>query len=333
MNREKNEILNELIESSGFNGVCLIAEEGEIIYANAHGMANFEHQVPNTLQTKFRIASITKQFTAAAILQLVEQQKLTVSDPVSKYIPDYPHGSIITIHHLLTHTSGIPNFNLDDDFYHVFHSENYQEALIDLFKHQPLQFDPGSNFAYSVSGFLILGYIIEKVSNQRYLEYLKEHIFYPLQMNDSGYDYYQELVIGRANGYSKIGDILENAEFIDMRIAGAGGGLYSTVLDLLKWNNGLFGSTIISKESLELMLSKHVILSDHDSSGYGMFRSESVINDKQRTMFYHSGGGIGVRSFNMYFMEDQMQVILITNVNDKDTFESVRSLISEIIFN
>ena len=174
MYRDAVKDIENAIRTNKFNGAIRIEYNSEAILSEGYGFANFEHDVLNTPSTKFRIASITKPFTAAAILQLYDKKLLKLDDTIDKYIPDYPRGRDITIHHILTHTSGINDFSLEHDFYDVLHADSMQEALIDLFKYKPLQFEPGKKFSYSISGFLILGYIIEFISKVNYEDYLKE---------------------------------------------------------------------------------------------------------------------------------------------------------------
>lgn len=323
--------LKKIISNSNFNGVIRIEYNSEPIISEGYGYANFEHNVHNKPNTKFRIASITKQFTAAAILQMHDKNLLKLEDTINTYIPDYPNGSQITVHHLLTHSSGISNFELEYDFYNVLHADSFQDALIDLFKYKPLQFEPGSQFSYSISGFLILGYIIELVSKMKYEDYLKEYIFKPLGMHNSGFDHYRDIIKNRASCYEMKDNIIENAETFDMRIAGAGGGLYSTVEDLSIFNHALKSGGIISKKSTELMFNNQLKISDGVYCGYGIILQHTEYFGELRRMNYHPGGGIGVRSFNAYYPDDNIDITAISNVNDKETFNNVINEIESLL--
>ena len=172
-----------------FNGSVLVAKDGEILFAKGYGLANAEHQVPNTPETKFRLGSITKQFTAMAILILQEQSKLKVEDPIGKYLADAPKAwEGVTIHHLLTHTSGVPSYTDDPSYGKKMTQPETVKSMIARFKDKPLEFEPGEKFHYSNSGYFLLGAIIEKVSGKSYEAFLKEAIFDPLGMTDTGYD-------------------------------------------------------------------------------------------------------------------------------------------------
>ncbi|HAQ56686.1 MAG TPA: hypothetical protein DCR44_04740 [Acholeplasmatales bacterium] len=166
MDQNRIDQIDRMLLDKKFNGAVLIAHQADFRWSKGYGYADFELDVLNTAQTKFRIASITKTFTAAAILQLLEKGLLRLEDTLDRFFPDYPHGEQITIYHLLTHTSGISNFRLDADFYEVVHAPSFSEKLIGMFKDEPLQFRPGTSYAYSVSGYFLLGTIIERLTEQ-----------------------------------------------------------------------------------------------------------------------------------------------------------------------
>lgn len=328
---EKAKKVKDFIMDSSFNGVVAIEYDGNVLLSEAFGKANFEHNVPNTTTTRFRIASITKQFTATAILQLVDEGLLDLTDTIDQYLPNFPNGDRISIHQLLTHTSGINNFALEMDFYDVLHAESVQDALIDLFKTEPLQFEPGTQFAYSISGFLVLGKIIEVVTGLSYEDYVSQYIFEPLGMEDSGFDHWQQIVAGRANPYEIRDDKIVNADFIDMRIAGAGGGLYSTIEDLQRFNRSLKAGSIISPNAVDLMFGNQFEIAEGTSSGYGIFLQYDEHYGKKRHRQYHAGGGLGVRSMNIYLPDDLLTITVITNVNDRDTFGTITSGVERIL--
>jgi CubicO group peptidase (beta-lactamase class C family) len=225
---------------ANFNGAVLVAKEGELLLAKGYGLANAEFDVPNTPETKFRLGSITKMFTAAAILILQDRGKLKVDEPVGKYLSDAPKAwEKVTLHHLLTHTSGVPSYT-DDPAYgkSMTHPETV-ESMIARFKAKPLQFEPGSKFHYSNSGYFLLGAVIEKVSGTTYEAFLKDAIFEPLDMTATGYDHPMTVLSKRASGYNRVGNLLMNAPYLDMNQPYAAGSLYSTVGDLLKWDRAL----------------------------------------------------------------------------------------------
>ena len=216
-----------------------------------YGMANLEHDVPNTPQTKFRLGSITKQFTAMAILILQERGKLKVEDKVKKYLPDAPKAwDEITIHHLLTHTSGIPNYTAYPEFLKTLPVRVTLKELIAKFKDKPLDFKPGEKFRYSNSGYVVLGQIIEKVSGKNYASFLKEAIFDPLGDERHGLrQRHAPILKHRASGYTRrLGIVLTNCDYLDMSIPHAAGALYSTVEDLLKWDQALYSGEARAQE-------------------------------------------------------------------------------------
>jgi CubicO group peptidase (beta-lactamase class C family) len=205
----------------------LVAQNGTILLAKGYGYANIEHRVPNTPQTRFRLASVTKSVTAAAILHLLDAGKLSLDDRVAKYLPDMPHADQITIRHLLTHTSGLQTAEKD-----------------------PLEFTPGEHLNYSNTGYQVLGRIIEKVAGLSYEDYLRAGVFGPLGMQDSGADHYAPISLNRASGYDRDGrDGYVNAWPGDMGEAFSAGGLYSTVEDLYRFDQALINGKLLKPET------------------------------------------------------------------------------------
>src|SRR5262249_31311506 len=204
--------------------------------------------------TKFRIGSVSKQFTAMAILMLEKQGKLKVGDPISKHLADAPETwKEVTIHHLLSHTGGIPEHTGTPGFREVRTQPTPLPRVTALYKHKPLDFKPGEKFKYSNSGYILLGQIIEKVSGESYEEFLRAHIFTPLQMNDSRNDHYRMVLKDRATGYARDGDTLVHAPYLDMSMPYSAGALYSTVEDLQRWDQALHSEKLVPKAILERM--------------------------------------------------------------------------------
>lgn len=328
---DKLKRIDFFLTDCAFNGAVSITHEMETLFVKGYGKANYEHDVPIKSDTVFRIASITKQFTAAAILKLHEQKALSVEDTLDNFIKNFPNGDQITIHQILTHTSGISNFELEQDFYEVLKAQNVQEALIDLFKDKPLLFKPGSQFAYSVSGFILLGYIIEQLSGLSYEAFLKREIFDPLNLKNTGFDHYQAIIKNRASAYDRNDGVLKNAEFIDMRIAGAGGGLYATIDDLNVFNKALRSGTIIGSQNVEMMFDKQFKIADGVYSGYGVFIEEADVDGQVIWKHYHAGGGNGVRSLNMFYPNINLGFVVLSNVNDKTVFSQVINQIEALL--
>src|SRR5690242_2552197 len=223
-----DERLNALVKANQFSGAVLIARDGRVLVSKGYGMANLETETPNTPQTIFRLGSITKQFTATAIMMLQEQGKLSVQDSICKYVTDCPAAwQPITLHHLLSHTGGVPNFTSFPDYLKTMALPTTVEALIARFKDKPLDFQPGEKWSYSNSGYVLLGHVIEKVSGQSYEAFLQERIFAPLGMKNTGYDHNADVLPHRAAGYMPRGDKVVNARYLDMTIPFSAGGLYS----------------------------------------------------------------------------------------------------------
>jgi CubicO group peptidase (beta-lactamase class C family) len=226
--------VNGLVDDGTFSGSVLVAQNGEVVLTEGYGLADREQNRPNTPQTKFRLASITKQFTAMAVLILQEQGKLHVQDPICQYLSLCPAAwEAITIHHLLTHTSGIPSFTSFPDYVTSRATPSSPGQTFGRFKDMPLDFQPGEKWSYSNSGYIVLGLIIEQASGKSYEEFLHHNIFVPLQMNNSGYDHNDgSLAIGYSGGIGQ----WRTAPYIDMSIPYAAGGLYATVEDMYRWD-------------------------------------------------------------------------------------------------
>jgi len=293
-------------KQNDFMGSVLVAKGGKVLLKKGYGMANVELDVPNEPNTKFRLGSITKQFTATAILQLAAQGKLHVEDPVSKYIENSPASwKDITIHHLLTHTSGIPNFTSFPEYEKTQREPVTPVQLVARFKDRPLDFAPGSKFKYSNSGYEVLGVIIEKVSGEKYEDYLKKHIFDPLDMNDSGYDHDTQIIKHRAAGYEKSKDgKLRNADYIDMSIPYSAGSLYSTVEDLYRWDRALYTDKILNAEWKKKMFTPFL-----DNYAYGWI----VRGTGADQIIAHNGGVNGFRTAINRFPATDACVIILTN--------------------
>jgi len=312
-----DKLISAYTEYGKFNGSVLIAEKGNVIYKKGFGMADMEWNIPNQPDTKHRLGSITKQFTAMLIMQLVEQGKLKLDVPISTYLPDYPkkNGDVITIHHLLTHSSGIPNMTSFPGFLKNVSRNAYSPMqLVNISADSTLQFKPGERFAYSNSGYLLLGYIMEKVTGRSYEQLLQENIFTPLKMNNTGYDHHESLLKNRARGYEKNGRRYVNADFIDMSVPYAAGALFSTVEDLYLWNQALYGNQLLRKENMALLFTKH-ISSGGDHYGYGWSIGETPLgNTAERIETIGHGGGInGFNTQLTRILSDKSFIVLLNN--------------------
>lgn len=332
MIKDKIEQYLETLEQP-FSGSVLVHAKGETIFARGYGYANYELDTQNTLMTKYRIGSVTKQFTAVCILILNEQGLIKLGDTVSQYLPDYPDGEKVTIHHLLTHTSGIFNYtNIPEFMTRTMRTHYSTQELIRIFEDIPYEFEPGTAYSYSNSGYHILGYIIEQVTDMSYGEFVQENIFDVLSMNHSGYDSQKKIVKNRASGYI-INEALkiENCPFIDMHIPHAAGGLYSTVEDLLIWNTAIHNQTFLSRESYNHLTTPHVKKKEGGHYCYGINLYNDDIGDKKIREYSHGGGIPGFFAANRCYVDHDVQLIAITNINDPKFTNHVDKL-AEIIF-
>jgi len=310
---------------TGFMGSVLVAKGGAVLFEKSYGMADLEWDVPNTPDAKFRLGSITKQFTATAILQLQEHGKLSVDDPITKYVDGAPEAwKGISIHHLLTHTSGIPSYTEFPDFA----KPKFMRVplapleIVMLSKDKPLEFQPGEKWKYDNTGYVLLGYIIEKVSGENYSEYLKKHVFEPLDMKDSGYDWSRTVLQQRASGYHWGGASYLNAEYLDMSLPHAAGSLYSTVRDLYRWDRSLYTEKVLSKKSLDRMFTP--VKNDY---AYGWF----VTRSKDRTRVTHGGGINGFATIITRYPDQQAVVIVLSNVENGDS-GGIATRLANILF-
>jgi CubicO group peptidase (beta-lactamase class C family) len=301
------QVTQSYVSAGTFMGTVLVARDGAVVVDKAYGMANVEWDVPNTTATKFRLGSVTKQFTAAAILLLEERGKLKLDDRVKSYLPDSPMAwDRITIFNLLTHTAGIPNFTASPDYNTIKLSARSADAAVTSFRDRPLDFGPGEQMSYSNSGYLVLGAIIEKVSGQSYEKFVTDQLFAPAGMTDSGYDSNSAIIKRRANGYLRTPAGVSNAGYLHMSIPHAAGALYSTTHDLLKWEQALFANRIVSKASLDRMITPF-------KNDYALGLTSTVVNG--RRVIAHGGGIDGFNTYLAYYPESRTTVIVLSNVN------------------
>ncbi|HEX8634522.1 MAG TPA: serine hydrolase [Pyrinomonadaceae bacterium] len=316
-----------------FNGAALVAENGKVIYKKGVGLANMEWNVPNEADTKFRLGSITKQFTAALILQLVEQGKLKLDGKLSEYLPDYRKdvGDKVTIHHLLTHTSGIPSYTSLPKFLEDASRNPYAVAeFVKKYASGDLEFEPGARFRYNNSGYFLLGAIIEKLHGKSYEQVVKEHIFDPLGMKNSGYDHHGTLLSKRASGYQKTPTGYINAPYLDMSIPYAAGSLYSTVEDLYLWDQALYADKVVSAKSKEVMYKPFL-----DNYAYGwniskvtLAQSKEVVNSVA-----HSGGIHGFSTLLTRYPEQKHLIVLLDNTSQGGNLGRINRDLTNILYN
>lgn len=300
-----------------FNGTVLVAEHGKITYMKGFGSANMEWDIPNQPDTKFRLGSITKQFTSMLILQLVQQGKLKLDAKITEYLPEYPKktGDKITIHHLLTHTSGIPGYTEFPGFFrHLSRNPSAPEDFVKFFADSSLLFEPGAKFSYSNSGYFLLGVIIEKITGKPYEEVLRQNILSPLNMNSTGYDHHSPLLKKRASGYEKDGATYVNAPYLDMSLPYSAGALYSTVEDLYLWDQALYSDKLLPEKMRDLLFARHTPARG-SSYGYGWFLGKAPIGrTSDSAMVIEHGGGInGFNTLISRIPSEHHLIVLLNN--------------------
>ena len=295
-----------------FSGTVLIGIDGRIAFEKGYGLANAEWNIPNGPATKFRIASLTKQFTGACILLLQERGQLDVQDKISKYVSGLPESwQSITLHQLLTHTSGIPNYA---EMPRVEQELNRTGAtpreMVELAATKPLEFKPGTQLHYSNTGYVLLGMVIERISGMSYREFLQKNIFTPLGMRNSGYDNQTMILSNRASGYMVGNAGLTNADFIDMSIPFAAGSVYSTVEDLYLWNEALASpGKLLTARSLDQMFAVYPETTAYGGQNYGY--GVVITHRFGRLLYYHGGGVKGFdSSIQRYPAERSCSVVL-----------------------
>ncbi len=322
-----DEYLRAQMKVNHFSGAVLIASEGKTLFAKGYGLANAEWNIPNSPQTKFRLGSITKQFTSMAVMQLQQQGKLSVQDPICKYFQDCPKAwQSVTIHNLLTHTSGIPSYTDSPDYRKKMMVPASKDEMISRFHDLPLQFDPGERYRYSNSGYFLLGIIIEKASGKSYEDVLINQIFEPLGMKDTGYDHSEMILPSRASGYSLRSGHLSNAAYLDMNQPFSAGSLYSTVGDLLIWDQALYTEKLLPQKALDTVFTP--VKGDY---AYGwMVRAPSTASSN-RKMIGHGGGINGFSTFISRFVADKATVVVLSNLESANS-SRIASDLAAILF-
>ena len=300
-------LVESYVRSDLFSGSVLVAHDGQPLFRKSFGLADREWDIPNTPDTRFRIGSVTKQFTAAAILQLAERGKLKLDDPISEYYSDAPSAwQKITIRHLLTHASGIPSYTALPDFADKLSKfDRTPQEIIQLTQGLPLEFEPGTAFAYDNTGYILLGYVIEKVSGQSYDQYLRDNVFSPLGMKDTGYDRNATIIPRRASGYRYSDGHWDNAQYLAMSMPFAAGALYSTVDDLLVWEQALSSGKVLSTASLQAMFTDY-----GHAYGFGWVLSKQF----DRRFQTHGGGIKGFRANVDRYPDDKLTIIVLSNI-------------------
>lgn len=299
--------LDSALLTGHITGSVLVAKKGEVLLSKGYGYQNIQDSILNTKQTIYAAASINKQFTAAVILKLQEEGKLSVTDKLSTYFPELPFAEKLSIHHLLSHTSGIYNYTaaVQTGIIKDITKPVTQNELIALFKDKPLAFEPGSRLVYSNSNYLLLGMIIEKLTGKKYEQVVREKILLPLGMTSSGFDFANLQSVNKANGYLRFGgvDLTRPAPIFDSTLTFASGELYSTVDDLYKW------ASAYNKKILQPASWKQLFTSNVDGYGYGI----GIGKIKGHKVFSHPGATSGFTSYLYYYPDEDLTIIHLMN--------------------
>ncbi len=303
---------------NGFSGSVLIARDGKALLRTGIGPANRELGVPNGPETKFRIGSITKQFTATAVLMLEQRGKLKLDDTVDKHLANAPEAwKKVTVHHLLNHTSGIPSYTSDPSYRKNMILPLTLSDLISRFREKPLEFEPGSDYRYNNSGYLLLGDIIQRLSGESYEAFLKKNIFEPLAMKNTGYDHWDTILENRATGYSRVAGRFSNALYLDMSQPHAAGALYSTVDDLWIWDQALYTDKVLAQAVLQRMFTP-----GRNNYGYGW----AISKESARAQIGHGGGINGFSTFIYRTPASKTLVVVLSNLEQANAGRIGRDL-------
>jgi len=320
-----DELIAAFTKNGQFNGSVLVAQKGTILLQKGYGYKNSDKKETNDGNTIFQIGSITKQFTSALILHLQEKKKLSIHDKLSKYFPALPFADSVTIENLMSHTSGIYNYTNDENFMkNDAVKPTSQQKIFALFKDKPLAFEPGSKFSYSNSNYMLLGYIIEKITGKPYEKQMHEIIFTPLQMNHSGFNFTSLKSPDKATGYFSLTATSNTpSTIVDSSVSFAAGAVYTTVGDLYKWDRSLYTEKIISKASL-----KDAYTPRKEKYGFGW-----VIDSVYDKPVYKHGGGIFGFTTNIFREpEEDICIILLDNKGD-GSLEKITAGLNAILHN
>jgi CubicO group peptidase (beta-lactamase class C family) len=326
-----NEVLTRASQLGQFNGSALVAENGKVIFKKGFGLANMDWNIPNSPDTKFRIGSMTKQFTSMLILQLVNQGKIKLDGKLSDYLPDYRKdtGDKVTIHHLLNHTSGIPDYTGNSDFVRNDSRDPYTVSeFIKKYVSGDLEFEPGTKFSYDNSGYFLLGAVIEKVTGKTYAQVLKENILEPVGMKDTGQDHHSRILPKRASGYVKGAGGYMHPPFRDMSTPFAAGGLYSTVEDLYLWDQALYTDKLLPAPLKELMFKPTV-----ENYAYGWYvRNEAfTVNNEPVRVMNHGGTINGFSGMIWRYPARKHLIVILGNISERADVRRVSEIIGLIL--
>ena len=303
--QKMDELLSAYARQNKFNGAALVAQKGKVIYQKGFGFKDAEQKLPNDANAIFQVGSLTKQITAAVVMQLQQEKKLSVSDKLSKFYPEIPNSEKITIENLLTHTSGIHNYTEDSAIMNGDLTKSFsKEQMVSRFAAYKSDFEPGQDWHYSNSAYSLLGYIIEKVENKPYEKVVRERIFSPLGMTQSGFDFTHLKSAAKTKGYFSLQPKPVAAPILDSTLAYAAGAIYSTVGDFYKWERAVASGKLLRPESWRQVFTPY-----KNKYGYG-WGIDTLFGQQ---LMSHSGGIPGYTSFIMRFPQDDLAVIVFDN--------------------
>jgi CubicO group peptidase (beta-lactamase class C family) len=321
-----DKLMSQYADCCSFTGTVLVSEHDKVIFKKGYGLANREWNIPNTPEVKFRLGSITKQFTSMLIMQQVAKGTIKLDGHLSDYLPYYRQdtGSKVIISQLLSHTSGIPSYTDDPKFFPDV-SRNYYavDDFVKKFCSGDLQFVPGTKFHYDNSGYFLLGAILEHVTGKTYEALLKENILVPLGMKDSGYDHYGDILPRRASGYQQELTGVENAPYLDMALPYASGSLYSTVEDLYRWDQALYTDKLVPND-----LRQKVFTPNLENYGYGWDIRTIPANEPGggQTMISHGGGINGFNTLELRLVRDHDLIVIFNNTPGTNLGEMAKGI-------
>ncbi len=307
--QQLDDYFTQLEEAKTFSGSVLLAKDGNIIFTKGYGMADIAAGVKNKPGTVLNIGSLSKAFTSMSIMILEERGLLRTTDTVAKYIPEFPNGDKITLHHLLSHSSGLFEYLNNPILWAFCTSYHTPEDLLPYYMDYPLSFEPGSQFEYCNSNYVTLGIIIERITGQSFQDFIDANILTPLKMEHTGYDPLGILFPDMAIGYDLLNPPTVTMDFNDS-IAYTAGAINSTVIDLYKWDQALYTEKLVSSASLEKLFTPN--LGDY---GYAWWINDMEINGEMHNHIWHWGAYFGFHSFISRFVDDDLTVIILANVS------------------
>jgi len=321
-----DQLARQYADCCQFTGTVLVSEHDKVIFKGGYGLANREWNIPNAPDVKFRVGSITKQFTSTLVLQQVAKGSIKLDGHISDYLPYYRKdtGSRVTIAQLLSHTSGIPSYTDDPKFFPDV-SRNYYavDDFVTKFCSGDLQFEPGTKFHYDNSGYFVLGAILEHVTGKKYEDLLQENILTPVGMRDTGYDHWATIIAKRASGYQETFDGIENAPYLDMALPYAAGSLYSTVEDLYKWDQALYTDKLLPAD-----LKRKLFTPNLEEYGFG-WAIHVIAKDQPspgKTMITHGGGINGFNTNEVRLVDDHSLIVIFNNTPGADLNQFARDI-------